>query len=112
MDKLSKFLTEGVAGVRGKDMFEKKVVPQLDTQGQGIKQLWRIAAEAREAAHALSAAEGIEAIFRMAADADDGKLQPVGLSYILTDGLKHDDATVQHVFVSTWPDGAAASACA
>ena len=112
VDKLSKFLTEGVTGVQGKDVFQKKVVPQLDTRGQGIKQLWRIAPEARPAAQALSAAEGIEEIFCMEAGTDDGKLKPVGLSYILTDGLKHDDATMQHVFVSVWPDGAAARACA
>ena len=112
MDKLGKFLTEAVTGVQGKDVFQKKVVPQLDTQGQGIKQLWRIVPEARPAAQALSAAEGIQEIFRMEANAIDRQLKPVGLSYILAEGLKHDDATMQHVFVSARPGGAVAGASA
>ena len=97
MDKLSKFLTEDVTGVLGKDMVEKKILPKLDTQGQGMRQLWRIALESRDAAHALSAAQEIEAIFHMTASTD-GMLEPVGVTYILANGLKHEEATMQHVF--------------
>ena len=100
VNKLSHFLTEAVQGVMGKDMCEKKIVPKLDTQGQEIRQLWRPAAESREAAHALSNAQGVQAIFRMEANGD-GILEPTGVTYIVAEGLKHEEAKTHHAFAWT-----------
>ena len=97
VNKLSHFLTEAVLGVMAKDILEKKIVPKLDSQGQPIRQLWRPAAESREAARALSDAQGVQAIFRMAANADS-ILEPTGVTYILAEGLKHEEATMHHAF--------------
>ena len=97
VNKLSHFLTENVEGVMGKDIMQKKVIPQLDSQGQAIRQLWRPAAECREEALALSTAQGVQAIFCMAANADS-ILEPVGVTYMLADGLKHEEAKKHHAF--------------
>ena len=99
VNKLSHFLTEAVQGVMAKDIFEKKIVPQLDAQGQEIRQLWRPAAESREAAHALSNAQGVQAIFRMEAD-EDSNLKPAGVTYILAEGIKHEEAKTHHAFAA------------
>ena len=99
VNKLSHFLTETVQGVMFKDIFSKKIIPKLDSQGHEIRRVWRPAAESREAARALSNAQGVQAIFRMEANGD-GILEPTGVTYIVAEGFKHEEAKTHHAFAA------------
>ena len=97
VNTLRHFLTEDVKGVRSRELLGQKVLPRLDSQGQAMQQLWRPGVHSRAAAEALSAAQGIQAIFRMA-PGEDSMLEPTGVTYILSEVLKHEEAKMQYTF--------------